>query len=82
MERIARFERVSEGRFAADWADAFPDIPCPWEALRLPRRATAGSAGYDFFAPAAFVRMRGWYSENAAADTDVFAVINGAEDEI
>ncbi len=35
-----------------------------------------------FFAPAAFVRMRGWYSENAAADTDVFAVINGAEDEI
>ena len=59
MERIARFERVSEGRFAADWADAFPDIPCPWEALRLPRRATAGSAGYDFFAPAAFALSPG-----------------------
>lgn len=53
MNRVARFLRVSRARFEEDWADAFsgeaaPDFP------ELPRRATAGSAGYDFFAPRAF----------------------------
>ena len=53
MTGIARFMAVSVSRFEADWHDAFdgqsaPDMP------PLPRRATAGSAGYDFFAPAAF----------------------------
>ena len=50
MNRIARFMRVSRERFEADWADAFPGDSCPWETLRLPERATSGSAGYDFFA--------------------------------
>ena len=54
MNRIARFMRVSRERFEADWADAFPGDTCPWEELRLPRRATSGSAGYDFFAPVGF----------------------------
>ena len=54
MERIARFEFVSAGRFEADWREAFGDAACPRDALRLPKRATAGSAGYDFFAPAGF----------------------------
>ena len=54
MNRIARFERVSAARFAADWAAAFPDVPSPYERLILPRRATEGSAGYDFRAPLAF----------------------------
>lgn len=50
MQRIARFEHVSDARFAADWDDAFgaggvPALPA------LPRRATVGSAGYDFFIP-------------------------------
>lgn len=50
MQRIARFEHVSDARFAADWDDAFgaggvPTLPA------LPRRATVGSAGYDFFIP-------------------------------
>ena len=54
MERVARFERVSAAQFGADWARAFPGVPCPWEELVLPRRATAGSAGYDFYAPIAF----------------------------
>ena len=53
MRTVARFMRVSDTRFEADWRDAFPDRTAP--ALpALPRRATAGSAGYDFFAPAAF----------------------------
>lgn len=53
MSRVARFMRVSAERFSADWREAFPgaEFPAP---PALPRRATAGSAGYDFFAPAAF----------------------------
>ncbi|MBR2338765.1 MAG: deoxyuridine 5'-triphosphate nucleotidohydrolase [Clostridia bacterium] len=53
MNRIARFESVSETQFATAWADTFgaeavvPPLP------PLPRRATAGSAGYDFFTPCA-----------------------------
>ena len=53
MNRIAQFFPVSPGRFDADWADAFPGTDVP-PMPPLPRRATAGSAGYDFFAPADF----------------------------
>ena len=56
MKRIARFHKVSPDRFAQDWIDTFGI--CPEEeigkiygSILLPRRATAGSAGYDFFAP-------------------------------
>ncbi|MBR1820194.1 MAG: deoxyuridine 5'-triphosphate nucleotidohydrolase [Clostridia bacterium] len=53
MTRVAQFMHVSPQRFQVDWADAFPGETAP--ALpNLPRRATAGSAGYDFFAPNAF----------------------------
>ena len=49
MMAIARFLHVSEAQYAADQQlpDALPvgDVP-------LPRRATAGSAGYDFVCPA------------------------------
>ena len=54
MMRIARFMKVSRERFEEDWAAAFHDLPAPWEALRLPERATAGSAGYDFYSPRDF----------------------------
>ena len=46
--------RVSRERFDADWRECFPGTECPWEALKLPERATAKSAGYDFYAPAGF----------------------------
>ena len=54
MMRIAQFMRVSRERFDADWRAAFPDLPSPYDRLTAPRRATAGSAGYDFFAPLDF----------------------------
>lgn len=54
MRRIAQFMNVSRARFEADWRDCFPNVPAPFDALTLPRRATAGSAGYDFFSPADF----------------------------
>ncbi len=45
---IARFVHVSEEQYAASApADALPVNEIP-----LPRRATAGSAGYDFICPA------------------------------
>ena len=56
MYRIAKFEKVSPERFAADWSDAFPgqDSEGVLDAIALPKRATAGSAGYDFYAPMDF----------------------------
>lgn len=51
MHRIAQFMKVSPERFAQDWSF---DAPNPYDALKLPRRGTAGSAGYDFFSPLDF----------------------------
>ena len=53
MGGVARFMHVSPQRFRADWQDVFPDAAIP-ELPPLPRRATAGSAGYDFLSPQAF----------------------------
>lgn len=55
MERIAQFEKVSFEQFAADWQKAFgneADVRKIYDGIRLPKRATEGSAGYDFFMPA------------------------------
>ena len=54
MKRIGKFHKVSKERFVADWMDAFEGATVEeaekiYEGIRLPRRATAGSAGYDFF---------------------------------
>lgn len=56
MERIARFQKVSLERFVADWVNEFPgttgdEMTRIYREIKLPKRATAGSAGYDFFAP-------------------------------
>ena len=58
MSAVARFMAVSRGQFEADWADAFPEAPVP-DLPPLPRRATAGSAGYDFASPLDFARGPG-----------------------
>ena len=59
ISRIARFYKVSFEQFKVDWVDTFEegdeDIQAIYDSIRLPERATAGSAGYDFFAPRAFV---------------------------
>ena len=73
MSRVARFLRVSDAQFAADWRDAFPGEPTP-DFPGLPRRATAGSAGYDFFAPKAFELRPG---ETVRIPTGVRARIDG-----
>ncbi|MCC8025486.1 MAG: deoxyuridine 5'-triphosphate nucleotidohydrolase [Clostridium sp.] len=56
MQRIAKFHKVSLEQFTKDWIDTFPgsgraEIEEIYEEVKLPVRATAGSAGYDFFTP-------------------------------
>ena len=56
MQKIAKFEKVSFDRFQKDWLKAFPeteDVQAVYDSIVLPQRATAGSAGYDFYVPAA-----------------------------
>lgn len=59
MKKIAQFYKVSLKAFTDAMRDAFPcytetEVRDMYEALSLPRRATVGSAGYDFFAPFSF----------------------------
>ncbi len=49
MKKIAKFERVSLSQFKTGCAR--PDSEQVYENIKLPRRATTGSAGYDFYAP-------------------------------
>lgn len=64
MKKIAKFEKVSFGQYKKDWLDSYPNdseekIREIYDAIRLPKRATAGSAGYDFFAPHDFALKPG-----------------------
>ena len=49
MKRIARFEKVSPAQFAAGYERE--NAAEVYESIKLPKRATSGSAGYDFYAP-------------------------------
>lgn len=56
MNRIAAFEKVSLNQFVSDVRSIRDDlgeeeIRAVYEQIHLPRRATSGSAGYDFTAP-------------------------------
>ena len=62
MNRIAKFYKVSKEQFDRDG----------YEDIKLPRRATSGSAGYDFFAPYDFTLDLG---EEIVIDTGIRARI-------
>lgn len=54
MKRIARFEKVSFEQYKKDYFDTFntlENIEEIYNDIKLPKRATKGSAGYDYFAP-------------------------------
>jgi len=70
MQRIAQFKKISLEQFCKDWLDTFPankdvnsevqeKIQHIYENIKLPRRATKGSAGYDFYSPLAFTLKPG-----------------------
>lgn len=57
MQRIAKFEKVSFEQFESDWIDTFgegSDAKEAYNSVKLPKRATTGSAGYDFYTPLSF----------------------------
>ena len=54
MKRIAQFEKVSKEQFVSSWEDETLDAESIYNELNLPKRATKGSAGYDFFSPMDF----------------------------
>jgi len=59
MKRIAKFHKVSFKQFKEGWLGEFPETDSDrmqeiYENIKLPGRATTGSAGYDFFAPIQF----------------------------
>lgn len=59
MKRIAKFHKVSVEQFIKDWLDTFSEVDgqkaeAVYEQIKLPQRATTGSAGYDFYSPITF----------------------------
>ena len=67
MRRVAEFSKVSFSEFKRDWLDAFTALNEPLESksfeehirdvydnIKLPKRATACSAGYDLYSPVSF----------------------------
>lgn len=63
MEKVAEFMKVSAAQFLRDWCGTMncteSEAVRIYEDLRLPRRATSGSAGYDFAAPCDIVLAPG-----------------------
>jgi len=56
MDKIAKFEKVSFEEFKKDWTKqvgVFSDEKLKeiYDEIKLPHRATTGSAGYDFYTP-------------------------------
>ena len=55
MNKVAQFEKVSLEQFIKDMLDTFngmytdDEIEGIYETIKLPKRATKGSAGYDFY---------------------------------
>ena len=59
MKRVAKFYKVSKERFKEDLDKAVPgftdaEIDELYDQVKLPARATKGSAGYDFYSPMTF----------------------------
>lgn len=55
MEKVAKFEKVSFEQFLKDYIDVFGDTDTNkvkeiYDSIKLPKRGTKFSAGYDFFA--------------------------------
>ena len=57
-DELYGFSKVSPSQYDAAISNSpFNSDPLyvPWEDLKLPKRATAGSAGYDIYSPVSFV---------------------------
>ncbi len=59
MQKIAKFMHVSKENFAAAMLEEFGVQNAEVSEVNLPKRATLGSAGYDFYAPVSFTLAPG-----------------------
>ena len=61
MDTIAHFEKVSLEEFARAYGVTKDDpyVRKIYDEIKLPTRATDGSAGYDFYAPQEYIFMKG-----------------------
>lgn len=63
LERVAQFQKVSQDKFTemavAELGLTEEEALGAYEQIKLPRRATTGSAGYDFMAPCDFTLAPG-----------------------
>lgn len=64
MKKIAKFHKVSYEQFKGGWIDTFGEVQEDeirkiYDGIKLPKRATSGSAGYDFYMPTAMVLRPG-----------------------
>lgn len=60
MKKIAKFHKVSKEQFISDFKDTFStytdqQVEDIYQSITLPKRATIGSAGYDFNTPIDFI---------------------------
>lgn len=66
MQKMAQFSKVSFEQFSNDWIDTFPSVADLdgielvrhlkgiYDDIKIPKRSTMGSAGYDFRSPMSF----------------------------
>lgn len=63
MKRVAKFHKVSYEQFEGGFSGEFPNydgsIRDVYESIALPKRATSGSAGYDFYTPISLTVLPG-----------------------
>ena len=79
MKGIAKFFKVSFDEFMVGMNDVMPhygeeEVKQIYEDIKLPKRATKGSAGYDFYAPFAFTLKPG---ETIKIPTGIRAKMDG-----
>lgn len=63
MNKVAQFKKVSWNQFQSDYVDTFGEnntinmdkVKEIYDRIKLPARATIGSAGYDFKSPISFI---------------------------
>lgn len=82
MQKVAKFEKVSFKQFYDSMKDTFHSytgdeyfkvVNYVYEHLKLPKRSTTGSAGYDFYAPLSFTLQPG---EDIKIPTGIRALID------
>lgn len=80
MQKIANFEKVSFEQFKKDWMDCFPfynkdNIKKIHDNIKLPQRATSGSAGYDFYCPITYCLNKAGETLNGFNDSTYYTGI-------